>query len=175
MQKLFYLILILFFSISIGGCGSSGEYTEKDSLKPLTIEANKIIEQGGIAAVGGAHSERRDLARQKVMINTSYEIIKNAKKRLRQLADDYKSEMDLPQKPIITDQPSFPSEILTPGSSKDIKIIKQDIRKQEDYYKSFVIAFFPLDKLNERLIKYIKEKTGIYEKFISSETYKEWH
>lgn len=175
-------LLFLFFQ----SCGSSkstqqedktsGGFKEiNDPLLSLTEEANKIIDDGGIAAVGQGLSRRQDLAKEKARANADGALAEIFNKKVDRLKKSFQEEVGQGRESEVNELFSnvtkiFTSKVLTGAVEKNSKLLQNE---KGEYMYGVLMSITP-KAVNMSIMDEMENgKPQLYQRFRSSQAFDE--
>lgn len=182
MKKQFTFILAFALLLFLTSCSSSrkiddaGEWDEvNDPLKELTILANQIIEDGGIAAMGEGRSTRRDIAKQKAIASSELALASVFERKVEGLKKNFQEEVGQGQQSEVNELFSVVSKTVVQQSligaiEKESKVLQNN---DGEYLYGVVLAITPktvnMSILDEMSVK----KPELYQRFRASKAFGE--
>ncbi len=182
-MKTLKTFLIFAISIIIVSCSSSSKKIDNasdwnevsDPLKPLTIEANQLIEKGAVAAVGEGRSTRRDIAKQKAVANSELNLASIFKRKVQGLKKNFQEEVGQGRQSEVNELFSVVSktvikQALTGAYQKDYKILQNH---QGEYLYGVLLAITPKTANMTILDEMKAKKPQLYQRFRASKAFEE--
>ncbi|MEI7811365.1 MAG: hypothetical protein WCJ01_02955 [Ignavibacteria bacterium] len=186
MRKLILVLLSLTISFAIMSCGGGSPETvikqgnttwkiEEDPLKDLVISANKIIDEGGIAAVGEGFSKRADFARQKAHADAEGKLAEIFSTKVDRLKKNFQEEVGQGRESEVNElfsvaQKSFTQKTLIGAVEKDTKILSND---KGEYRIGLLLAITP-KTVNMSLMDEMQSgKPQLYQRFRASKAFED--
>lgn len=171
--KLFISISLLFL---IASCGSSGEFSEvSDPLKPLQMQANDIVEQGGLAAVGEGISTRRDLAKRKAQTSAAAAMARVFERKIETMSKNFQEEVGQGQKSEVNElfqdvSKSVSKKEIRGARTQDYKMLSND---EGEYLYGVLMVVTPKTVNNSIMDEMQNQNKQLYQRFRASEAFKE--
>lgn len=166
------------------GCGSSEQTTTKtddgwseieDPFRSLTNLANRIIEEGGVAALGQGISRRSDIAREKARTNADGALAEIFSKKVDRLKKNFREEVGQGNQSEINElfsvvTKTLTSKVLTGAIEKDYKVLHND----KGFYKYGVVMAISPKTINMSLMDEMSSgKPQLYQRFRASKAFEE--
>jgi len=183
MKKILSYILILFIPFLFFACSgskmsqsSSDSYKEvNDPLHPLTVEANKIIKDGGVAAVGTGVSSRSDIAERKARSSAQGNLAEIFNLKVQRLKNNFQEEVGQSKTSEVNELFSvatkqLTSKVLHGAIEKDYK----KLQNKKGNYKYGVLMVVTPKTVNMSILDQMqKGKPKLYQRFRASQAFKE--
>lgn len=178
MKKILLFSKLVLVALVLTSCASNkiqndANYKEvADPLKSLLAEANTIIEQGGLAAVGEGTSVRRDIARQKARTSAEGELAQLFDRKVEQLRKNFIEEVGQGQRSEINElfsntQKTLTVKTLTGAQEKNYKILQNN---SGQYLCGVLIVLNP-EILEKQIEEDLEENKQLYQRFRSSKAF----
>ena len=180
--RIFILSIAALSFLFLNGCGGSSkaepveeEYVEiKDPFSDLTVLANQIIEEGGVAAVGQGTSQRMDISKEKAKTAAQGNLAEIFNTKVQRLKRQFVEEIGTDNDTEINEAFSNVTKTLTSKTLKgaivkDTKIIKD---KKGMYVTGIVLAVTP-KTVDQSIMDEMKNNKKVYERFRASQAYKD--
>lgn len=185
MKAVLAVLSVFAMCFFLSSCGSSvpekqedktGGYKEiNDPLMSLTEEANKIIEEGGVAAVGQGLSKRQDLAKEKARANADGALAEIFSKKIDRLRKNFQEEVGQSKESEVNELFStttkiFTSNVLTGAIEKSTKLMQND---KGEYMYGVLMAITPKTVNMSIMDEMEKGQPQLYQRFRSSQAFDE--
>ncbi len=178
---LFALILSVAFFTACGGGSkkvvkNDSMETYEDPFQDLQEMTNKIIEGGGVAAVGQGISRRKDIAKKKAVTDAQGQMAEIFSTKVQKMKKMFVEEMggadDSEVNEAFTDvTKTLSSTVLRGAITKKVKYMRDKETKQ--FTAGVVVAIEP-NKVNMSIFDEMKNnKPKLYERFRASKAYDE--
>ncbi len=187
MKRFMFLVLALFIaSALIISCGSSNPKVSasnpnameviEDPFQDLTDLSNKIIESGGVAAVGQGTSMRQDLAKKKAVTDAMGNLAQVFNTKVQRLNKSFQEEIGSTNDSEINEAFSsvtktLTSQLLRGAVTKKVKFMRN--KETGQITAAAVVAIDP-KTLNQSILDELQnKKPQLYQRFRATKAYEE--
>ena len=187
MKKYFLTAFTLIFSLAlIVSCGGSKELVKDDAdsdfvevsdpFESLTVMANEIIAEGGVAAVGEGVSKRRDIAKEKARTNAQGKLAEIFNTKVQKLKKQFVEEIGNAEESEVNEAFSSVTKTLTSKVLKGAIVKKSKITKNKktgQYMVGVVVAVTPKTVNMSIMDEMESSKPQMYQRFRASQAYQD--
>ncbi len=186
MNRITFILFLFLTALIIYSCSSSNPKVEAtkvdvmetyaDPFEDLNNLANKIIEGGGVAAVGQGISSRQDLAREKAITNAQGALAQIFNTKVQRLNKNFQEEIGSTNDSEINEAFStvtktLTSQLLVGAFVKETKYLRN---KETGQISAGVVIAIDPKTINQSILDELKTKSPkLYERFRATQAFEE--
>jgi len=159
--------MVMVLGLVIAGCGGSKE------VKVPGFMTNPPTDPNYLFAVATATSRDMQLALDKAKQDGRVDIASQLKSRVMGLIKKFDEEVGKTSDSELLQQFTKVSKTVVDQTLVGCRVRKQEVRKEGELYRAYVLMELPLAAAKEALLNQIKQREHLYTRFRASQSFKE--